>query len=103
MSIDDVPSQRIPRSARFSPLKYLARVWPCLAAWALLTGCARHYDITLINGERITNVTRPVLNDNRDAFYYKDVAGGEHHVFVGRVVDIRPHSSRTAIPGTIQK
>ncbi len=81
----------------------LSSTLPCLVATALLTGCAHHYDITLVNGERVTNVTKPVLNRSEGVFYYKDVRGGEHHIFAGRVVDIGPHSDSHVPPGSIQK
>jgi hypothetical protein len=84
----------------FHPRK-LAKLLPCLFAAALLAGCAHRYDITLTNGERVTNVTKPILNRDRGAFYYQDVAGQEHHVFVGRVVEIAPHSNKNTTPGTL--
>jgi hypothetical protein len=80
-----------------------ARVLPWLLFAALLTGCAHRYDITLVNGERVTNVTKPQLNGDKSAFYYKDVAGVEHHVFAGKVVEIGPHSNRHVPPGTMQQ
>lgn len=80
-----------------------ARLLPWLFSAALLTGCAHRYDITLVNGERVTNVTKPQLNRSEGVFYYKDVRGQEHHVFAGRVVDIGPHSGSHVPPGTIQQ
>jgi hypothetical protein len=80
-----------------------ARLLPWFFSAALLAGCARRYDITLINGERVTNVTKPILNRDRGAFYYKDVTGQEHHVFAGKVVEIWPHSNKNIRPGTVQQ
>jgi hypothetical protein len=82
-----------PRWAKFMPL---------LLSAALLAGCARHYDMTLTNGTRITNVTKPVLNREAGAFYYKDVAGKVHHISSGRVLEIKPHSEKNTTPGTLQ-
>jgi hypothetical protein len=79
------------------------KLWPWLFSALLLAGCAHRYDITLVNGERVTNVTKPILNRSEGVFYYKDVRGLEHHVFAGRVVDIGPHSSSHVPPGTIQQ
>jgi len=81
----------------------LARILPCLFSAALLAGCAHRYDIILTNGDRVTNVTKPVLHRDDGVFVYKDVAGQEHHVNAGRVVDIGPHSSKNTTPGTLQK
>jgi len=79
-----------------------ARLAPWLLSAALLAGCARHYDMTLSNGTRITNVTKPVLSREAGAFYYKDVAGKVHHVSSGRVLEIKPHSEKNTTPGTLQ-
>jgi hypothetical protein len=91
------------RFAQTSLQRQRLRLWPWLFSAVLLAGCAHRYDITLVNGERVTNVTKPVLNRGEGVFYYKDVRGQEHHVFAGRVVDIGPHSSSHLPPGTIQK
>ena len=61
----------------------------------LLAGCAHRYDMTLTNGIRVTNVTKPILNTESGQFTYKDVAGNEHHVSESRVLEIKPHSSRS--------
>jgi hypothetical protein len=70
----------------------MKKVLPMLGLTLLLAGCAHHYDMYLTNGVRITNVTKPVLNDNTEQFTYKDVAGNEHHVSAARVLEIKPHS-----------
>jgi hypothetical protein len=59
--------------------------------------------MTLTNGQRITNVSKPYYNRDDGAFYYKDVTGKIHHVSKGRVVEIDPHSSKDTTPGTVQK
>ena len=74
------------------------KLLPWLVSCALLTGCAHHYDIILTNGNRVTNVTKPVLDRSRGVFVYKDVAGNEHAVSAGRVVDIGPHSRKNEVP-----
>jgi hypothetical protein len=81
----------------------LVRLLPWLFSAALLAGCARRYDITMVNGERVSNVTRPILDRDRGAFFYKDVTGQEHHVFAGKVVEIWPHSNKNVRPGTVQQ
>jgi hypothetical protein len=77
----------------------MKKVLPLLVVALGLAGCARHYDLMLTNGVRVTNVTKPILNSDTETFYYKDVAGNEHHVSQVRVLEIRPHSSRDAGPG----
>jgi hypothetical protein len=80
--------------------------WGKLLPWvfsaALVTGCAHRYDMTLTNGTRITNVSKPEFHRDEGAFYYKDVTGKVHHVNSGHVVEIRPHSSKNTTPGTVQ-
>jgi hypothetical protein len=71
-----------------------------LLAAVLLSGCAHRYDIMLTNGGRVTNVTKPVLDRETGVFTYNDVAGHEHKISAGRVVDIGPHSKKNEPPDT---
>jgi hypothetical protein len=80
-----------------------ARLPACVVAAALLAGCAHRYDMTLTNGIRVTNVTKPVLDRQVGVYTYKDVVGNVKHVSAGRVVDISPHSSKNTTPGTLQQ
>lgn len=70
----------------------MKKVLPLLVVTVLLAGCAHRYDMTLTNGVRVTNVTKPVLNSDSGQFTYKDVAGNERHVSASRVLEIKPHS-----------
>jgi hypothetical protein len=70
----------------------MTKVAPLLVATLLLAGCARHYDMTLTNGVRVTNVTKPVLDESAGYYTYKDVSGTVRHVSQSRVLEIRPHS-----------
>jgi hypothetical protein len=81
----------------------LAKLLPWIFSAGLLTGCAHHYDILLTNGERVTNVTKPILHRDEGVFVYKDVTGREHRVFAGKVVDIGPHSSKNTTPGSLKE
>jgi hypothetical protein len=81
------------------PAKQLA--W--LLAAALLTGCAHRYDMTLTNGMRLTNVSKPILDRESGVYTYKDVSGKVRHVFAGRVVEIAPHSRKNKVPGSMQQ
>jgi hypothetical protein len=86
---------------RFAPGLHFPKVaglLACLFSAVLLSGCAHRYDIMLTNGSRVTNVTKPVLDRSNGVFTYKDVAGNEHKVNAGRVVDIGPHSAKNEVP-----
>jgi hypothetical protein len=77
-----------------------AKVLPWLLCAALLTGCARRYDIVLTDGTRVRNVTRPVKDKETGVLSYKDVAGNLHYKNAGRVVEIVPHSDKITTPGS---
>lgn len=80
----------------------LAKFLPWIVSAGLFSGCASHYDMTLTNGTRITNVTKPTYYKDEGAFYYKDVSGKVHHISSGRVVEINPHSRHNTTPGSVQ-
>jgi hypothetical protein len=75
------------------------KVLPLLVTALLMAGCARHYDLMLTNGVRVTNVTKPVLDSEAGSYTYKDVAGNMHHVSQSRVLEIKPHSRSDVPPG----
>jgi len=99
MSIDRDSSKEDTRFAQGLHCLKVAKLLPWLFAAALLSGCAHRYDITLTNGSRVTNVTKPVLDRDIGVFTYKDVAGHEHKLHAGRVVDIGPHSNKNSPSG----
>jgi hypothetical protein len=102
MNIEKDSSKATARFAQGARSPKLAKLLPCLFAIALLSGCAHHYDMTLTNGLKVTNVTKPILNRDTGVFTYKDVAGHEHKVSAGRVVEIGPHSNKSTVPGGMQ-
>jgi hypothetical protein len=62
-----------------------------------LCGCARHYIITLNNGEQIDARGKPKLKGG--AYYYKDPLGREAYVPAGRIREVAPASmSKEAEP-----
>lgn len=84
------------------PVALPARVWASnqkatkrtfsflLAAAFLLTGCARHYIITLNNGTQIGATGRPKLQGN--VYVFKDAYGRKSYVPLGRVTQVAPAS-----------
>ncbi len=62
-----------------------------LACAGLITGCARHYDVLLSNGLRVTTSSKPKLKDGYYAF--KDAKGQEIQVSAARVNLIEPHQN----------
>ena len=70
---------------------------PFLAGLLLLTGCARHYILTLNNGAQIRTATKPKLVNG--FYYYKDSSGREAApVFSGSVTEVSPASMASPPP-----
>ena len=80
-----------------------AKLLPTFFCAALLAGCAHRYDMTLTNGTRITNVSKPEFHRDEGAYYYKDVTGKVRHINSGHVIEIKPHSGKNTTPGTLQQ
>jgi hypothetical protein len=62
-----------------------------LLAAAALCGCARRYDVTLTNGQHLTNIRKPVRDKSGGFFYYVDGRGNKVIIPATRVVEIDPH------------
>jgi hypothetical protein len=56
----------------------------------LLTGCTRHYVITLNSGARITTLGKPQFQNG--TYIFKDAKGQPTSVFAGSVREIAPAS-----------
>jgi hypothetical protein len=76
---------------RMIPMKRIASI---LLGASLLAGCAQRYDMILTNGVRLTNVRKPVLDKENSVYVYKDGSGNPRYINAGRVVEIKPHSSK---------
>ena len=61
-----------------------------LIAPLICVGCARHYVITLHNGNRITAQGKPQIQGG--SYHFKDAQGNPASVGASRVADIAPAS-----------
>jgi len=66
------------------------RILLAIAVALALTGCAQRYKMTLTNAATITTASKPKLNKEGTAYFYKDLQGRETSVSAGRVVEIAP-------------
>jgi hypothetical protein len=65
-----------------------------LAVALLLTGCARHYAVTLNSGNRITSVGKPQLKNGN--YVFKDGSGQSISMPASRVREIAPEGMSDA-------
>ncbi len=66
------------------------KLLPALAGLLLLTGCAQHYVITMMNGNRYMAYSKPKLDDH-GFYHYKDASGKEAPaIFASRIREIAP-------------
>jgi len=56
-----------------------------------LTGCMHNYDLTLINGGKMTRVSKPKLDKNTGLYSFTDIKGRKRTISASRVVEIAPH------------
>ena len=71
-------------------MKHLLPGFLLLLGAILLTGCSRHYVITLNNGSRISTTGKPRLENG--AYVFKDTKGQPGTVFAGSVREVAPAS-----------
>jgi PBP1b-binding outer membrane lipoprotein LpoB len=64
-----------------------------LLSSVFLAGCMHNYDLTLVNGKKITHVSKPKLNKETGVYTFKDVKGRTNSISAAKVVEIAPHSS----------
>ncbi len=70
----------------------MKNVFLCLLGTALLTGCMHNYDLTLVNGGKITHVSKPKLDKKTGVYTFTDVKGEKRTINAARVVEIAPHA-----------
>lgn len=59
-----------------------------LLALVLLTGCAHRYSITMVNGIKMTHVSKPKLDKTTGRYVFTDSKGEKRTVSAARVVEI---------------
>jgi hypothetical protein len=64
--------------------------WLLLFGPLALSGCARHYVITLTNGNQIGAFGKPQLKGG--VYVFKDASGRDAYIGAGRVTEIAPAS-----------
>jgi hypothetical protein len=87
MSIIERISGRRPVRRAFQPRILFA----LLAATAALCGCARHYDITLVNNETVINVRIPNVKNPGPTYTFITAGGAKRTIPASRVAYISPH------------
>ncbi len=87
MSIIESISDRRPVRRAYQP----RIVFALLAVAALLCGCARHYDITLVNNQTVTNVRIPNVKNPGPTYTYITAGGHQFTIPASHVAYISPH------------
>jgi len=87
MSIIERISARSPTRRALGPRTFFA----LLLAAAAVCGCARHYDILLVNSQTVTNVRIPDLDKHAPYYTYITAGGRKVTIPAGRVAAISPH------------
>ena len=68
----------------------MKKLLPLLTALLFLTGCARNYVVTMINGQRYSATSKPRLDHG---FYrFTDPSGKQQSIYSGQVREIIPAS-----------
>jgi hypothetical protein len=83
-------------SAPKKSLSMIKLFLPAFLSILMLTGCARHYRITLTNNNVITTTSKPKVNKAGDAFIFKDRTGKMMALPKGSVKQIEPQSSSSS-------
>jgi hypothetical protein len=73
-----------------------------LLGTVFLAGCMHNYDLTLVNGGKITHVSKPKLDKKNGVYTFRDVRGKKQSINASRVVEIAPHSDKKVKNGLPQ-
>ena len=68
-----------------------AKILFLLALLVALSGCKTSYDVTLTNGSKVTDVSKPVLDKTTGQYRFQMADGREVKVLSTRVRTIEPH------------
>jgi hypothetical protein len=80
----------------------MKNVFLLLLAAVLLAGCVHRYDITLVNGMKMTHVSKPKLDNDTGMYTFTDIRGKKKTISASRVVEIAPHSEMKSKSGPPQ-
>lgn len=72
-------------------------LFPVMLSLIGLTGCARHYSVTLNNNHVVTTYSKPKLNKAGDAYVFKDGAGRMTSLPAGNIKLIEPYARGSSI------
>jgi hypothetical protein len=56
-----------------------------------LSGCMHRYDLTMVNGMKVTRISKPKLDRQSGLYSYKNIKGEKRVISASQVVEIAPH------------
>jgi hypothetical protein len=69
----------------------MKKILLCFCCVSLMAGCKSTYDVTLVNGSKVTGVTKPVLDKTTGQYRFNMADGREVKVLSSRIRTIEPH------------
>ena len=79
-------------------IKLMKKLFLLLLGIVVLTGCKTSYDLTLNNGKKITDISKPVFDETTGLYRFKTANGRDVKVSAGQVRTIEPHGDAPESP-----